>query len=305
MVTGAGGFVGRHLSEALREDGRIVLGVGNGNDPEVACLDIRDRAALEEQMSAFAPDAVVHLAARTYLPEVYQDPVESFSVNVLGTLSVLEATANVAPGARVLLVSTCVVYGDPDAADLPLREESDRRSVHPYGIHKVGLELLGERFRDDGLDVVVARPFNHIGPGMDPRISIMHFATQIVAAEQGEGEPVLRVGNLDARRDFLDVSDVVAAYILLLDHPAPPTPVNICRGVSTRVGDVLDRLISAARVPLTVERDAERYRPLDVPDLYGDPGKLRGATGWEPAVDLDQTLADILESVRARSAAKP
>ena len=299
FVTGAGGFVGAHLMRALRGSGRGALGVGHSvGGEEVVALDIRDRRALEREMSAFAPDAVVHLAARSYLPEVYEDPREAFSINVLGSLSVLEAAAAAAPRARVMLVSTCVVYGDPDPGDLPLREDAPLRSVHPYGTHKIGMELFGERFAEEGLDVIVTRPFNHVGAGMDPRISIMHFARQIAAVEAGLQEPVILVGNLDARRDLLDVADVVRAYLLLLDHESPPSPVNVCSGRSVRIGDALEMLLSLSAAKVEVRPDPSRYRPLDVPDLYGDAARLREATGWRPAVPLEETLRSVLDSAR-------
>jgi GDP-4-dehydro-6-deoxy-D-mannose reductase len=300
LVTGASGFVGGHLLRHLALEGRSVSGVSRRGDAArgIRSADIRDRDALVEACRASEPDAIVHLAARTYLPEVLADPESACDVNVVGTLALLEAAASAAPGARVLLVSTCVVYGHPESDELPLREASPRRAVHPYGVQKLAAELIGARFRAAGLDVLTVRPFNHVGPGMDPRISLAHFARQIASAESGRGEALLRVGNLEARRDFLDVRDVVSAYALLLDHEDPPPVLNVASGISTGIGEALDRLVARSRVPVVVERDSGRYRPLDVPEIFGDATLLRTTTGWRPTYSLDRTLDDILEWAR-------
>ena len=300
LVTGASGFVGGHLLRHLAGEGRLVSGLSRRGDAGRGILpvDIRDREALVAACRAFEPDAIVHLAARTYLPDVLADPEAACDVNVLGTLAVLEAAAATVPDARVLLVSTCVVYGDPAIDELPLRETSPRRAVHPYGVQKLTAELIGGRFRARGLDVVTVRPFNHVGPGMDQRISLAHFARQIAAAEAGRGEALLRVGNLEARRDFLDVRDVVSAYALLLDHEDPPCVLNVASGTSTGIGEALDRLVARSRVPVAVERDPARYRPLDVTEIFGDATLLRTTTGWRPTRSFDQTLDDILEYAR-------
>lgn len=299
LITGAGGFAGRHLVPVLRARGFRVAGTGHRPGDGIEALDVTDARAVDACVARCRPAAVVHLAAVGYLPDVERDPAGSFAVNVLGTQKLLRAVARSAPAARVLVVSSCTVYGAPAPGDLPLREDAPLRAVHPYGVQKIGLELVArESARDDGLDVVVARPFNHIGPGQDRRISLTHFATQIADAERGRSPPVLRTGNLAARRDLLDVGDVVRAYALLLEHPDPPRTVNVASGRSLGIGEALDILLGLSTLRFTIENDPSRMRKLDVADLYGSSELLRRATGWVPEIPLESTLARILESVR-------
>lgn len=284
LVTGASGFVGSYLTAALDAAGRRWVGIGRSPAPEsgLVAADVTDRRRILEVVREVAPTAVVHLAAMTYLPEVLAEPLGSSRVNVVGTLNLLDAVRSAAPDARVLAISSGTVYGAPPAEELPLTEDAPLRAVHPYGLQKIAAELLAERAREDGLDVVVVRPFNHVGPGQDERISVNHFARQIVAAERGEVEPLIHVGNLEPRRDILDVRDVVRAYLALLEAERPPSPVNVARGESVRIGDALDMLIGAARVPVRVEADPSRYRPLDVPDIAGDAGDSGAPPGGAP-----------------------
>lgn len=303
LVTGAGGFAGRWMARRLAAEGCRVLGTGYGGGADLARLDIRDGGEVRRLVAEFKPDRVVHLAGKTYLPEVLEDQVNSFRVNVLGAWHLLQAVAESVPDARVLLVSSCTVYGDPDPADLPLKESAPLRALHPYGVQKIGLETVGAEFRaSHGLDVLVARPFNHVGPGLHPRISLARFALLIAEAEAGSRDPVLPVGNLEARRDFLDVRDVVDAYARILAAASPPRLLNVASGRSVRIGDALEHLVSLARVPLTVARDPARLRPLDTPDLCGDSTKLREALQWSPKIPFEDSLADILDEARRRVA---
>jgi len=303
LVTGAGGFVGSHLLQALKAQGREVLGLGRRAGPGVRAVNVLDRSALFEEVAAFKPDGVVHLAAIMYLPEVLSRIELSSAVNVLGTLNLLEALRAGAPKARLILVSSCVVYGDPLPSSLPLREDSPLDSWHPYGVQKITAELLGKRFCALGLDVVIARPFNHVGPGMDARISLMHFALQIAAAEAGVQQPLLKVGNLASARDFLHVDDVVDAYIRLLDHERPPSPVNICRGRSTSIREALEGLLRLSPLRFRLAEDPARLRKKDVAELYGDSSRLRAATNWEPKIGQGEMLKSILVDARRRRGA--
>ncbi|MAG33154.1 MAG: GDP-mannose 4,6 dehydratase [Deltaproteobacteria bacterium] len=297
LITGASGFVGGVMGPALAEQGWEVVPTGRATG-DVIALDVTDEAAVRDIMTETTPGVVVHLAGITYLPAVLEDPKWAFRVNVLGTRNVLDAALRVAPSAKVLVVSSCTVFGNPTPEDLPLREDAPLRSLHPYGVQKIGSEVIADDYRDQGLDVRVVRPFNHVGPGLHPRLSLAFFAGQIVAAERGERDPVLRVGNLDARRDFTDVRDVVRAYRLVLDLPATPPVLHVATGRSLRIGDVLDMMIARARVPLTVETDPGRLRSIDVPDLVGDATRLHELTGWSPRVPFDETLERILAHAR-------
>jgi GDP-4-dehydro-6-deoxy-D-mannose reductase len=300
LITGSNGFAGSYLRSALDAAGRRWIGLGRGVpfDHRSRQADLSDRERVLDVVREVEPTAVVHLAAMTYLPEVLAEPLRSTRVNVIGTQNLLDAVRDSVPAARVLMISSGTVYGAPPAEELPVSEDAPLRAVHPYGIQKIAAELLAERARAEGLDVVVVRPFNHVGPGQDGRISVNHFARQIVAAERGEVEPLIRVGNLEPRRDILDVRDVVRAYLGLLDAEHPPSPVNVARGESVRIGDALDMLLRAARVAVRVEADPSRYRPLDVPDICGDSRRLRSATGWSPEIPLADTLLGILAHLR-------
>jgi GDP-4-dehydro-6-deoxy-D-mannose reductase len=300
LVTGAGGFVGAHLVPALRRRGDDVIAwTGHA---AAGGVDVRDAGAVREAVLAAAPDAVVHLAGITHLPKVLEDPEAALAVNVQGTANVLDGVRNGAAGARVLLVSSGAVYGSPAPETLPLDETAPLLAEHPYGVQKIAVECLGDRFREDcGLDVVVARPFNHLGVGQEPRFAASWFALQIARAEEGIAPATLRVGNLEPRRDLLDVRDVVLAYLGLLDLRGAPGPFNVARGVSTRIGWILDWFLERARVPLNVESEPALFRPHDAPDLRGSPARLRAATGWEPRVPLEETLREVLEDARARA----
>lgn len=287
------------MTAALRARGDELIATSRTSGDDIARLDITDAEACGRAIADARPDVVIHLAGMTYLPDVLAHQKKAFDVNVFGTRNLLEATARHAPNARVLVCSTCSVFGIPDAADLPLTEDAPLRAMHPYGVQKIGLEVACERYRRDrGLDVVVTRPFNHAGPGLSPKLSVAFFARQIVAAERGEREPVMRVGNLEARRDYTDVRDVVRAYLMLLQHEAPPPIVNVASGRSIAMGEVLEALRSQARVDLRVETDPSRLRALDVPDLVGDATLLRKTCGWTPEIPIEETWSRVLTWMR-------
>lgn len=301
FITGITGFVGRVLAAALRAEGRAVAGCSRHGDPgrsEVFACDLARAPELGARMREFAPDAVVHLAAVGYVPDVWADPVGSARTNVGGALSVLDAAREAAPQARVLLVSSGLVYGEIRPEDLPLREDTPLRPEQPYAQQKLAVEIAGARARERGQDVVVARPFNHVGRGMNPKVSLMHFARALVGIERG-AEPRLRVGNLSTRRDFLDVRDVVEAYRLLLDHPAPPPILNVCSGEAVEIRAALDALIEACGLEVAIETDPARMRKLDTPEVRGDPTLARETLGWRRLVPFGRTLADILDEARA------
>jgi GDP-4-dehydro-6-deoxy-D-mannose reductase len=215
----------------------------------------------------------------------------------MGTLALLGAVEEAAPDARVVLASSCEVYGVVDEERQPIGEDAPLRPRSPYAASKAAGEMAALAAP---LDVVVARPFPHIGPGQDERFAIASFAAQLARIERGEAPPQLAVGNLDARRDLCDVRDVADAYLRLLGTSGLSGAYNVCRGEAFRVGDVLDRLVALVDTPVDVVVDPERLRPLDVPLLCGDPSRLHQATGWHATVPLDETLAAILTAFRTQ-----
>lgn len=296
LVTGAEGFVGGVLVGALRTRGFEV------EAPTRTELDLADAATVDACIRDAAPTHVAHLGAVTHLPSVLAEPTRAFEVNVLGTHRVLDAVARRAPTARVLVVSSCAVYGSPAATTLPLSEAAPRRSAHPYGVQKIAVEDVSRRYAEDlDLDVVVARPFNHVGPGQRTRFAVSFFAREIVRRERGVETGPLRVGNLEPRRELMHVDDVVEAYVRLLERPRLGGVFNVASGVSMGIGDALAHLISRASVPVDVVSDPALFRPMDAPDLRGDAGRLRAAVGWAPVRTPTDTLDEILDDARRRA----
>ena len=284
LLTGAGGFVGGHLSAAL----------GAAVAPLEA--DVLDRDAVAETVRRERPRAVVHLAAQSSVGSSWADPVDTWTVNVVGTVNVLEAVAAEQPSARVLFASTGEVYGN--GARIPTPEGEPVAPVSPYAASKAAAEIgCGQAARGVGLDVVITRAFNQEGPGRDERFAVGSWAQQIARLE-AEGGGTLLVGDLSAERDLTDVRDVCGAYQLLLDPDVPAGTYNIASGSAVSMQEVLELLVGLAAVPIAVAEDPTRLRPAEIPRLAGDASKLRAATGWEPRIPLEQTLRDTLEHAR-------
>src|SRR5690348_4175329 len=278
LVTGAAGFVGGHLRAELGE--AFVPFEGDVLDFEALRVAVR------------GADAVVHLAAESSVAASWEDSFRAWRANVDGTVNVLSAVRAEQPGARVLFTSTCEVYGN--ASRIPTPEDERIAPVSPYGATKAAAELA---CGVSGLDVVVTRATNHGGPGQDERFAVGPWTRQIARLE-AEGGGTLRVGDLSAERDFLDVRDVCRAYRLLLEPAVAAGTYNVASGQTVTMAKVVELLVGLARVPLRVEPDEARMRPADIPRLSGDPSKLRAATGWEPQIPLERTLADTLAAAR-------
>jgi GDP-4-dehydro-6-deoxy-D-mannose reductase len=296
LVTGAGGFVGKYLSRHLREQGHDVVRAGRADDADCdLTLELSDDGSVQAAVAQAHPDVVLHLAAQTFLPEAAQRPIETYETNILWTARLLGALA--AP-ARLLFVSSAQVYGTTDSS-AALTEQTPLRPVEPYAASKAaGEHLCMAAYHTFGRDCVIARAFNHIGPGQDPRFAIPSFARQLAQIAAGSESPVLEVGNLESERDFLDVRDVVRAYALLAERGRAGEAYNVCSGIPRKLKDLLRTLIVQAHVPVEVREDPARLRPSEVPRIFGDNAKLR-ALGWEPHIDLEQSLRDIYESSRA------
>jgi GDP-4-dehydro-6-deoxy-D-mannose reductase len=295
LVTGAGGFVGRYLVERLRHENADVF---------TPPLDVTDPATLSAAFDAAQPDLVFHLAAQTFVPASTKDPAETYAVNVTGTANVLRALrefrSRTSRNPRLLLTSSAEVYGLQPPQSFPIRETTAPNPANPYAASKAAAEaiVLGE-VRAFGVDAVITRAFNHIGPGQDTRFVVPSFAAQL-ARIAGGGDPVLLVGNLDAKRDFLDVRDVVEAYVLALQRGTSGEIYNVCSGLTESIRTILGELIRIAHVPVEVRDDPQRLRPSDVPLLYGSAEKLREATGWTPHIALRSALQDVYASFRNR-----
>ncbi|MCD9623338.1 GDP-mannose 4,6-dehydratase [Rhabdothermincola salaria] len=293
LVTGAAGFVGRHLSAYLEAQGDVVVGVDRSDGP-----DLGDGAGWASLVERVAPDAVYHLGGWSDVGASWDDPAAAFRVNAEGTLHVLQACVGSGSRPKVLVVSSADVYGQVAPERLPIGEGAELCPITPYAASKVAADYLGvQAHRGYGLEVVRARAFNHLGPGQTARFVAPAIAARIVANE-ATGADVVPVGNVTPRRDFTDVRDVVRAYRALIVDGVPGEAYNVCSGVDLAIGELAERLVGLAVAPMRLVPDPDLQRPVETPVLRGDNTKLRAATGWAPEIDLDTTLADILDEHR-------
>ena len=294
FVTGAGGFVGRHLVACLEAEGDEVAALPEG-------VDIADAAAVAAAIAAAAPQVVYHLAGWAHVGESWKHGLEVVRVNVLGTAAVLQACGEARVG-RLLVVGSADAYGDFSSEDLPLGEDVPLRPVTPYGASKAAAEVLAlQAARAGGTDIVLTRSFNHTGAGQDASFVVPALARRIVQAEEsGGGE--LRVGNLAAQRDLLDVEDVVRAYRVLALSGEPGQAYNVCSGVPVAIEEVARGLAELSGADLRLVVDPELVRAVDVPVVVGDGTRLR-SLGWQPRVALGDTLRRVLDDQRRALAA--
>jgi GDP-4-dehydro-6-deoxy-D-mannose reductase len=307
LVTGATGFAGSHLLDRLPPGARAIAWARPGGHPPLPPaagrdvtwqqVDLLDRAAMKAALRESRPGIIYHLAGAPHVGSSFDNPAAPLESNALGTHYLLSAIADDAPGARVVVVTSAMVYG-PSAE--PLAEDSPLRPGSPYGLSKLAQDRLAALAATDGINAVIARPFNHTGARQAPSFAIPGFAQQIARIEAGLAEPVLRTGNLDAERDLTDVRDVVDAYAVIAARGDAGAAYNVCSGVAWRIGDLLERLLQRSRVAVRVEQDDARMRPVELPRLVGDNARLR-ALGWAPRVSIDTMLDDVLEYWRARS----
>jgi len=281
LVTGAAGFVGRRLRVELVARGHEAVGI----DAET---DVRDGVAIARSVRGATPEALIHLAGLTSVAGSLSAAEESFSVNYLGARSVLEAVRREAPDCRVLLVGSGEVYGNLARGGESFREDAPLAPASPYAYSKSCADQLGAAYRELGLDVVRVRPFNHTGPGQHTRFVVPSFARQLAEIAAGHREAVLRTGNLDCVRDFLDMEDVLDAYLALLDPSVGTGPFNVASGVARRIGDLLEMLCEIAGIEPELQVDPKRFRATDY--AVGDAGALREATDWQPERELANTL---------------
>jgi len=299
LVTGANGFVGRHLTRHLSESGHTPLyyDIQKTEDaPEDTCFtgDLRDAADLSQLIAKQKPDACIHLGGIAFVPMGWQDPQLVYNVNLVGTINLLEAFRKHAPEARILTVSTGEIYGRK-ARKKPLKEGDRMVPANPYAMAKMAADLhallAAERYN---MHIMTARPDNHTGPGQSEQFVTASFAAQIAAIAQGRQKPLMRVGNLDNMRNFTDVRDVARAYLMLIEKGSPAKAYNIASGHPARIQKVLEQLAQIAGVTPQIEIDPARYRPTDyLPTL--DTTRIRKTIGWQPEIPLDQTLKDIYQ----------
>lgn len=302
-VTGLSGFVGsyfkQHVEALGRSDLEVVSLFGQGG----LSHDIRDAQSVTEAMAAVAPDVVLHLAAMALPASARADPAAAWGVNVIGTLNIVQAIRALSRPARLIFVGSSEAYGASflDSSD-PLRESAALVPRSAYGATKAAADLMVGQLGLDGLHAVRFRPFNHTGPGQAADYVIPSFARQVARIEQGLQPPVVKVGNLDAERDFLDVRDVVAAYALAAMPEADlPTGavMNLSTGAPLPIRTILSMMLDRAKLPISVAIDEARMRPNDIARASGSPSQAKALLSWTPTIPFQQTVTEVLDSWRA------
>ncbi len=309
LITGYCGFVGGYLAGYLYEQGCRVYGTYFAASPPAseqhrACsrfvtgveCDMTKRSDVRRMLQQVRPDFVYHLAAQSHVPTAWKRPAATFKVNVIGTLNLLQTIHELGLQPRILSVCSADEYGDVRADELPLAETAPLRPMNPYATSKVAQDFLSQQYaKAPGLDVVRVRPFNHTGPGQNTAFVCSRLAWQVARIELGMQEPVLTVGNLKPRRDFLDVRDVMRAYHLALQKGRQGEVYNIASGKARSIQSILDMLVSYGGRDVRIERDDSLYRPADVMEVRGNATRLRRSTGWRPLISFETTLHDILD----------
>ncbi len=313
LVTGITGFVGSHLIDYLLTLPDVeIYGVRRWRSrtehiehlPDAVTVmecDMRDLTSVKRIVEAVRPDKIFHLAAQSYVPTSWHAPAECLTTNIIGNLNLLEAVRDSGIDPWIQIAGSSEEYGLVHEHELPITEENPLRPLSPYGVSKVAQDLLSyQYFKSYGLKVVRTRGFNHTGPRRGDVFVSSNFARQIAMIERRRQEPAISVGNLDARRDFTDVRDMVRAYWLALEKCEPGEVYNISSGKTYSIRELLDLLLGMTTVKVDIKQDPSRMRPSDVPLLLGDSTKFRAKTGWEPSIPFEQTLADILDYWRER-----
>lgn len=298
LVIGANGFVGRHLVTHLKESGdevvRAGLRVSRSTEDDFLSVDITDARSVRAVIQAVQPDVTYHLAGIAFVPEAEEDFDKVLRINVAGTANVVRQCHLLEKKTSLVFVSSAEVYGSITPRDLPLQETTSITPNNNYSLTKRMAEMVLERYaRLDHIRCCIVRPFNHIGPGQDRRFVTANFALQLAKIARGQAEPVLKVGNLEARRDFSDVRDIVRGYRLLSQTEGGV--FNLGSGKATSVQTILDTLIEVSGVQVEVVQDPERMRGPEVPELYGSCGRIEQACGWAPRIPLRQSLQDVYQ----------
>jgi GDP-4-dehydro-6-deoxy-D-mannose reductase len=314
LITGITGFVGSHLAEYALAKGAAVCGsyrwrsktenIDHLRDRiQLVDCDLRDLSSVQHLVEQAAPDYIVHLAAQSFVAASWQTPAETLYTNSVSQVNLLEAIrARRAQAPRFIAVGSSEEYGLVHEDELPIRETNPLRPLSPYAVSKVTQDLMGyQYFQSYGMPIVRTRAFNHEGPRRGDVFVTSNFAKQIAEIEAGKRPPVMRVGNLKARRDYTDVRDIVRGYWRLLEAGEPGEVYNLASGRAWAIEDVLGFMLERAKVrDIRVEQDPSRLRPSDVPVLVGDASKIDRAVGWKAEIPFEQTLSDTLEYWRRR-----
>ena len=313
LITGITGFVGSHLAEHLLSKKNIAVhGIERWRSKEdniqqikekirLHYCDIRDASSVHEVIRKVRPDRIFHLAAQSFVFSSWMAPAETLTTNIIGELNIFEAVRELGLHPRIQIAGSSEEYGVVMKSELPVKETNPLRPLSPYGVSKVGQDLLGYQYHQSyGLHIIRTRAFNHTGPRRGEVFATSNFAKQIAMIEKGLQEPTLHVGNLTPRRDFTDVRDVVKAYWLALEKGKKGEVYNICSGKDYSILEVLTLLLKFSKVKPKIKQDPKRMRPSDVMRLLGSNAKFRRLTGWKPEIPFRKTLEDLLNYWRER-----
>ncbi len=312
LITGIRGFVGGHLARHLLLENYEVAGLDNDQpdktgeqtgekDLRFFSGDLRDEAVMSNALTEFAPDVIFHLAAQSSVKISFENPFETFSVNLIGTLNLLETISKVDFPIKTLIISSSEVYGQLTPEECPVVEDRPLRPINPYAVSKAAVDLLAyQYYRAYDLPVYIARAFSHSGPGQKTVGVLSDWAFQISKIDLGIAPPELKVGNMNVRRDYTDVRDVVRAYAAILEKGTAGRPYNVCSGKGYSLSELLDLYRTMVDKNIEIMSDQSRLRPVDIPILIGSNDRIRSETGWEPAIPIETTLADSLKYWRSR-----
>ncbi len=314
LITGIDGFVGSHATEFILQAGagttahvelhgtiliHTLRNISHLRDSlTLHHLDVSDSASVETLFRKILPDRVLHIAGQAFVPAAMENPMETFRANLLGGLSILEAARKqlLATGKSpaVLIVSSGEVYGRVDPHNLPITEDAPIRPNNPYASSKASLDIIAQQYaKHFGVNVVIVRPFNHVGPRQSPSFVISDFAKQFAEIASGRRKPAIHVGNVSVRRDFTDVRDVVKAYWLLLERRSDEFIFNVASARAVEIRQLLEILKEVSGLDVKIVQDQERIRSYDIPVVVASYDRLQKATGWTPNIPLHQTLDDV------------
>lgn len=314
LITGITGFAGSHLADYILENYPEVKVYGivrwRSRMENVEHLkgkikliegDIRDYVSIRSVMEEVKPDIIFHLAAQSFVPTSWKAPQETLSTNIIGQTNIFEAVRELGLNPAIQIAGSSEEYGLVYENEVPIKETNPLRPLSPYAVSKVAQDFLGyQYFKSYGMRIIRTRGFNHTGPRRGEVFVTSNFSKQIALIEKGKQEPVIKVGNLEAIRDFTDVRDMVRGYWFAATKGEPGDVYNICSGKGYKIREILDMLLSLSKVKVKVEVDPERLRPSDVPVLIGDNSKFREKTGWSPQIPFEKTVEDLLNYWRER-----
>lgn len=298
--------MGGHLTRLLLSKGHEVVGLDSGEresavdlgtkDVKVFKGDLRDEDVISKAIAEFKPDTVFHLAAQSSVKLSFENPFETFSVNLIATLVLLETLSKFDASVKTLIISSSEVYGRLEPEECPVTEDHPLRPINPYAVSKASVDLLAHQyFMAYKMPVYIVRAFSHSGPGQKTVAVLSDWAFQIAKIDLGLSPPQLKVGNTGVQRDYTDVRDVVRAYVDILEKGKAGTPYNVCSGKGFKLSDLLDKYRSLIKKEVEIISDKSRMRPVDIPILIGSYERLSADTGWKPTIPIDTTLSDSLK----------